>query len=63
MKLSTFVGGFVCASTALAASSPLKLDVFKKAKPVLERRVANAPFAHPEIQKRASRFMSSKSEG
>ena len=73
MKFSALVGGFACASTALAASSPFKLNAFNKAKPalerrmanapVLERRVDNAPFKNPEIQKRASRFLNSKSEG
>jgi hypothetical protein len=63
MKLSALVSGLVCASAALAASSPFKLNAFNKAKPVLERRMTNEPFKHPEIQKRASRFMNSKSEG
>jgi carboxypeptidase D len=58
MKLSAIVSGFACASAALAASSPFKLNAFNKAKPV-----GNEPFKHPELQKRASRFLNSKSEG
>jgi hypothetical protein len=63
MKLSAIVSGFACASAALAASSPFKLNAFNKAKPVIEKRMGNEPFKHPELQKRASRFLNSKSEG
>jgi carboxypeptidase D len=56
MKLLSLFGTVLCASTTLAGNSPLKLNAFNKAKPVLERRVANEPFKHPEIQKRATSF-------
>lgn len=61
MKLLNLFSGLLCASSALATG-------FKKpAKPTLprsivERRVANQPFSHPEIQKRASRFLTAKTE-
>jgi len=56
MKLLSLFSTLLCASSTLAASSPHKLGVFKHAKPVLEKRVADKPFTHPEIQKRASSF-------
>jgi carboxypeptidase D len=51
------------ASTALAASSPHKRNVFNKARPSIEKRVAGQPFQHPELQKRADRFMTDKTKG
>lgn len=79
MKVLTFFGSLLCASTALAANSPHKRNVFDKVKPInkaksilekhvpnasiLERRSANEPFKHPELQKRASRFLTNKTEG
>jgi carboxypeptidase D len=63
MKLLSIFGALLCASTAIAGNSPLKRNVFNKAKPVLERRVANEPFKHPEIQRRAnSMFATNKTE-
>jgi carboxypeptidase D len=56
MKLLSLFGTLLYASTALAASSPHKLGVFRHAKPVMEKRVADRPFTHPEIQKRATSF-------
>jgi carboxypeptidase D len=56
MKFLSLVGTLLCASTAFAESSHLKLNAFNKVKPVLERRVANTPFRNPEIQKRATSF-------
>jgi carboxypeptidase D len=57
MKLLSIASTLLCASTALAASSPHKLGVFRHARqPVVEKRVANKPFTHPEIQKRATSF-------
>ncbi|KAF2822915.1 alpha/beta-hydrolase [Ophiobolus disseminans] len=56
MKLLSLFSTLLCASTTLAGNSPHKLNVFNKVKPVLERRVANEPFKHPEIQKRATSF-------
>ena len=56
MKFSSLFSTLLCASTALAGNSPHNLNVFTKAKPVHERRVANEPFKNPEIQKRASSF-------
>jgi carboxypeptidase D len=53
----------LCASTALAASSPHKRNVFNKAKPSVEKRMAGQPFQHPELQKRADRFMTDKTKG
>ncbi|KAJ4374799.1 hypothetical protein N0V83_001876 [Neocucurbitaria cava] len=62
MKLLTLFGTLLCASSALAGSSPHKRNVFNKVKPVLEKRVANEPFKHPEIRKRASGFLTDKSK-
>lgn len=56
MKLLSLVSTLLCASGTLAASSPHKFGVFKHAKPVMERRVPDKPFTHPEIQKRATSF-------
>jgi carboxypeptidase D len=53
----------LCAETTIAASSLHKRNVFNKAKPVMERRAASEPFRHPELQKRASRFLTEKTEG
>lgn len=63
MKLLTVFGSLLCASTALAGNSPHKRNVFNKVKPVLEKRVANKPFEHPEIQKRAFSFLTNKTQG
>jgi carboxypeptidase D len=56
MKLLSLFSTLLCASTVVAGNSPHKRNVFNKARPVLERRVANEPFKHPEIQKRATSF-------
>ena len=60
--LSLF-SSLLCASAALAASSPHKRNVFNKVKPSIEKRVAGQPFQHPELQKRAHRFMTDKTKG
>jgi carboxypeptidase D len=60
--LSLF-GSLLCASTALAASSLHKRNVFHKVRPSIEKRVAGQPFQHPELQKRADRFMTDKTKG
>jgi len=59
--LSLF-SSLLCASTALAASSPHKRNVFNKARPAIEKRVAGQPFQHAELQKRAHRFMTDKTK-
>ncbi|KAF1832456.1 alpha/beta-hydrolase [Decorospora gaudefroyi] len=56
MKLLSLLGSLLCASTALAASSPHKRGVFDKVRPAVERRVPGQPFKNSEIQKRASSF-------
>lgn len=71
MKLSLALCSTLCASVALAASSPHKLNVFNKGAlgkrhanvPVVEKRMANQPFKHPELQKRATRFLTDKTKG
>ncbi|KAH8725499.1 Alpha/Beta hydrolase protein [Phaeosphaeriaceae sp. PMI808] len=60
MKLLSLFNALLCASTALAGNSPHKLNVFNKARPVLERRIANEPFKNPEIQKRATSFFATE---
>jgi carboxypeptidase D len=56
MKFLSLFGTLLCASTTLAESTPHKLGVFRHAKPIVEKRVADKPFTHPEIQKRATSF-------
>ncbi|CAJ2505982.1 Uu.00g001120.m01.CDS01 [Anthostomella pinea] len=63
MKLSlTLFSSLLCASTALAANSLHKRNAFDKVKPKVEKRVAGEPFKHPELQKRASRFLTEKTK-
>ncbi|KAF2867529.1 serine carboxypeptidase-like protein [Massariosphaeria phaeospora] len=62
MKFAQTLCSALWASTTLAANSLHKRGVFNKARPAVERRVANQPFKHPEIQKRATRFMSDKTK-
>ncbi|KZL69632.1 serine carboxypeptidase [Colletotrichum incanum] len=59
MRLLTLFTGLLCASSALAFKKPSKPSFPRS---VVERRVANQPFSHPEIQKRASRFLTHKTE-
>ncbi|KZM20207.1 Carboxypeptidase D [Ascochyta rabiei] len=59
MKLLNLVSGLLCASSALAFKRPTKHSLPRS---VVEKRVANQPFSHPEIQKRASRFLTNKTE-
>lgn len=61
MKLS-IVSLLFCASATWAGSSPLKHNVFHKRKPTIEKRVANQPFQHPVIEKRASTFLTEKTK-
>jgi carboxypeptidase D len=64
MKLLTVFGSLLCASTALAGSSPHKRGVFDKVRPAVERRMPGESFKHPEIQRRAeSFFLTNKTEG
>jgi carboxypeptidase D len=63
MKLLSVFGSLLCASTALAGSSPHKRGVFEKVRPAVERRMPGESFKHPEIQKRAeSFFLTNKTE-
>ena len=62
MKFTAIVTALCCASTAIAASSPHKRNVFNKRKPTIEKRVAHEPFRNPELQKRASSFLTNKTE-
>jgi carboxypeptidase D len=63
MKLSLALFGGLFASTALAGNSPHKRNVFNKVKPTLEKRVAGEQFKHPELQKRATKFLTDKTQG
>ncbi|KAF1951294.1 alpha/beta-hydrolase [Byssothecium circinans] len=64
MKLSlTLFSLVLCASTAVAANSPHKRNVFDRVKPKMEKRVAGQSFKYPELQKRASRFLTDKTKG
>jgi len=59
MKLSlTLASSLLCASAALAAS-PYH---FHKPKLTIEKRVANQPFKHPELQKRAIAYLNNKTQ-
>lgn len=57
-----FLSSLLLVSTTSAASSLHKRNVFNKVKPTLEKRVADQPFQHPELQKRATRFLNPNSE-
>lgn len=59
MKLLTLFSGLLCASSALAFKKPVKPTLPRA---VVEKRVPNQPFSHPEIQKRASRFLTEKTK-
>jgi carboxypeptidase D len=59
MKLLNLFSGLLCASSALAFKKPAK-PMLPRA--TIEKRVANQPFSHPEIQKRASRFLTDKTK-
>ncbi|ORY17333.1 Alpha/Beta hydrolase protein [Clohesyomyces aquaticus] len=59
----TFLSTLLCAGAVLGASSPHKRGVFHKVRPQVERRVANEPFKNPELQKRASRWLTDKTQG
>ncbi|KAF2677492.1 serine carboxypeptidase-like protein [Lentithecium fluviatile CBS 122367] len=58
----TLFSSLLCASTALAASSLHKRNVFNKVKPTIEKRMASQPFQHPELQKRADHFLTEKTK-
>ncbi|KAF2004042.1 alpha/beta-hydrolase [Amniculicola lignicola CBS 123094] len=63
MKFSAVLGAVLCVSTALAETSPHGFRAFNRRGaviPTVEKRVANQPFKHPELQKRASRFLTEK---
>ncbi|KAJ4290625.1 hypothetical protein N0V90_010843 [Kalmusia sp. IMI 367209] len=63
MKLSlSLLSSLLCASAAWAASSPHKRNVFHKHKPTIEKRAAGQAFQHPELQKRASSFLTNKTQ-
>ncbi|KAK3213762.1 hypothetical protein GRF29_28g874914 [Pseudopithomyces chartarum] len=59
---SSVVSLLLCASVALAGSSPHKHSVFQKRKPTIEKRVPTQPFQHPALEKRASSFLNDKSK-
>lgn len=63
VHLTSLFSTLLCASTALAASSPHKRNAFHKARPSIEKRMAGQPFQHPELQKRADHFMTDKTKG
>lgn len=58
MKLLNLFSGLLCASSALAFKRPEKPTLPRS---VVERSVGNQ-FSHPEIQKRASRFLTDKTK-
>lgn len=58
MKLLHLFSGLLCASSALALKRPGNPTLHR---PVVERSVGN-DFSHPEIQKRASRFLTEKTK-
>ncbi|KAJ4992892.1 serine carboxypeptidase [Stagonosporopsis vannaccii] len=59
MKLVNLFSGLLCASSALAFRKPVKPALPRS---VVERSVPNQPFSHPEIQKRASQFLTEKTK-
>ncbi|KAK1984903.1 serine carboxypeptidase [Colletotrichum cereale] len=61
MKLSNLVCGLLCASSAGAFKRSTRLRPIHP-KPVIERAVGDQPFSHPELQKRASRFVTDRTD-
>jgi carboxypeptidase D len=57
MKLSNLFNGLLCASSALAFKKPTL------PRHIVERSLPNQEFSHPEIQKRASQFLTEKTKG
>ena len=57
MKLSNLFSGLLCASSALAFKRPTL------PRHIVERSLPNQEFSHPEIQKRASQFLTEKTKG
>ncbi|KAF2200240.1 alpha/beta-hydrolase [Delitschia confertaspora ATCC 74209] len=66
MKLSLSIfSGLFCASTALAATKPHPYLFNKRVQvkePLVERYVPNQSFKHPELEKRASRWLTEKTK-
>ncbi|CBY02081.1 hypothetical protein IAQ61_006666 [Plenodomus lingam] len=62
MKAFSVFASLLCASTALAGNSRFRRYDFDRVTPVVEKRAANKPFEHPEIQKRALSFLTNKTE-
>jgi carboxypeptidase D len=58
MKLLNLFSGLLCISSAFAFKRPEKPTLPRA---VIERSIDNQ-FSHPEIQKRASRFLTAKTE-
>jgi carboxypeptidase D len=56
MKLSNLFSGLLCASSALAFKRPTL------PRHIVERSLPNQEFSHPEIQKRASQFLTEKTK-
>ncbi|EOA81223.1 hypothetical protein ACJQWK_06798 [Exserohilum turcicum] len=57
MKLISIFASLLCASTAVVEAAPRKpATIWKRPKPLIERRVAGRDFSNPEIQKRAQSY-------
>ena len=67
MRLSlAWFGAALCASTVLAGNSPHKRNVFDRVnrmKARIEKKAPSEPFRHPELQKRATQFLTDKTKG
>jgi carboxypeptidase D len=60
MKLSLLLSALLGASATLAFKKPLRPHTLPRS--VVERHVAREPFANAEIQKRATRFLTDKTQ-
>lgn len=64
MKFSALpISIFLWAFTALAADPLHRPSALNNVKNILERRLPNRPFQHPELRKRATRFLNDKTKG
>ncbi|TDZ53811.1 putative serine carboxypeptidase [Colletotrichum trifolii] len=59
MKFFNLLSGLLCASSALAFKKPKKPTLPRS---IIEKRAPHQSFSHPEIRKRASRFLTDKTE-
>ncbi|KAF2464279.1 alpha/beta-hydrolase [Lindgomyces ingoldianus] len=63
MKLVlAFFSALLCIDSVIGGNLPHKRNVFNKARPQVERSLPNHRFRNPELQKRASRWLTDKTQ-